>query len=220
MNLLEYGKILLRQGWIIALAIVIVAGAAFIFSRTQTVLYTASQEVLIEPARNDFGLQETLRIQMRSYLEYLDTNLRAQDVIERLELDMTPGELRSKATFNSDATTQIIQIDIEMEDPVVAAEVAHTWGEQLVEFRNQRNSDLRREDRIEATLLDFPGAGQTQPNTRTNVIAGAILGLLLGGATVFVLEYLEANLLRTRNDLERWVELPVLATIPAETRGD
>jgi capsular polysaccharide biosynthesis protein len=210
----------IRRGWIVVLAVVITSASAYAYSRTQTPEYTASQKALIQPARNDFGLVETLRILLRSYVEYLNTDLRAQEVIQRLELDMTPGELRTNATINSDPTTLIIQIDVEMEDPGTAAEIANTWGQLLVEFRNQGNSDLRREDRIDASLLDYPAAGQSKPNTRTNVLAAAILGILLGGAVVFVLEYLEANILREADDVERWLEAPILASIPAETRSD
>ena len=220
MNLFDYVRIVIRRGWIVVLAVVITSASAYAYSRTQTPEYRASQKALIQPARNDFGLVETLRILLRSYVEYLNTDLRAQAVIERLQLDMTPGELRSNATINSDPTTLIIQIDVDMEDPATAAEIANMWGQLLVEFRNQGNSDLRREDRIDASLLDYPVAGQSKPNTRTNVLAAAILGLLLGGAVIFVLEYLEANILRSAEDVERWLDAPILASIPAEARSD
>ena len=60
-------------------------------AQTQTPVYRASQKVSIQPARNDFGLLEALRILLRNYVKYLNTDLRAGEVIERLELDMTPG---------------------------------------------------------------------------------------------------------------------------------
>jgi capsular polysaccharide biosynthesis protein len=220
MNLFDYARVVIRRGWIVVLAVVITSASAYAYSRTQTPEYKATQKALIQPARNDFGLVETLRILLRSYVEYLNTDLRAQEVINRLDLDMTPGELRTNATINSDPTTLLIQIDVEMEDPVIAAQIANMWGQLLVEFRNQGNSDLRREDRIDASLLDYPAAGQSKPNTRTNVLAAAILGILLGGAVIFVLEYLEANILREADDVERWLEAPILASIPAEARGD
>jgi capsular polysaccharide biosynthesis protein len=215
-NLLDYGRVIWRRAWIVALAVVILCGAAYGFSRAQTPEYRASQKVAILPARNDFGLVETLRILLRSYVEYLNTDLRAQEVIDRLRLDMTPGQLRSQATINSDPTTLIIQIDLDLADPAQAALVANTWGQLLVEFRAQRNSDLRREDRIEAELLDYPQAYQIRPNTRTNLLAAGILGVLLGGVGVFVLEYLAANRLQRPEDLERWLEAPLLASIPPE----
>ena len=42
----------------------------------------------------------------------------------------------------------------------------------------------------------------------------AVLGLLLGGMLVFALEYLESSVIRRRDDLERVLEMPVLASVP------
>jgi capsular polysaccharide biosynthesis protein len=47
-----------------------------------------------------------------------------------------------------------------------------------------------------------------------NALAGGVLGLLLGGVIVFVLEYLESSIVRRREDIERSMDMPVLAAIP------
>jgi capsular polysaccharide biosynthesis protein len=215
MNLLDYVRILMRRGWIILLAIILTAGAAFAFSRLQTVEYRATQKVLVQPARNDLGLAETLRILMRSYVEYLNTDAVAQIVIDELSLDITPSELRSHVTIDSDPTTLVIQIDVDMEDGPQAAAIATAWGQHLVDWRAEENSQNRREDRIEAQLLDTATYGQFRPDTRVNVLAGAVLGLIIGCVVIFVLEYLEANILRRAEDVERLIEMPLLAAIPA-----
>ncbi len=214
MNLLDYVRILTRRGWIIALAVLITAGAAYGFSKTQTEVYRASQKVLLLPSRNDFGLTETMRILLRSYVEYLDTNAVAQDVITALELDMQPGDLRADSAINSDPTTLTVQIDVDLEDQEVAGRIATAWGQQLVDWRGSENATLPREERINAQLLDTASVGLHRPQTRVNVLAGAILGLLIGGAIVFVLEYLESNIMRRPEDIERVLESPLLATIP------
>lgn len=218
MNLLDYVRILIRRGWIIALAVGITAVAAYAYSQTQTEIYRASQKVLLTPQRNDLGLSETLRTQMASYVEYLNTDAVAAEVIATLNLDMQPGALRSDVSINSNPTTLVIQIDVDLEDGPTAAAVATEWGRQLVEYRAAENSDLDRGDRIGARLLDTAGFGLHQPNTRVNVLAGAVLGLIVGGIVVFVLEVLEANIVRRANDLERIMETPLLAAIPATDR--
>jgi capsular polysaccharide biosynthesis protein len=215
MNLLDYGRVFIRRGWIVALAIVITAGAAYGFSRLQTKEYRATQKVLMLPARNDFGLSETLRNLLRSYVEYLYTDNVAQAVINNLQLDMQAGDLRSNTRIDSDPTSLTIQITVDLPDGPQAAAIATEWGRQLVEWRAQRNSELRREDRIEGQLLDTAAYSQHRPNTRINVIAGAILGLLVGGIVVFVLEYLQAKLLRRPEEVERLLNLPLLAVVPA-----
>lgn len=216
MNLTYYVRILIRRGWIIALAVVITAGAAFGFSKLQTPTYRATQYVLFQPARNDFGLTETLRILLRSYVVFLNTDEQAANAIERLQLDMTPGEVRSHTTISSDPTRLVVQIDVTMEDGPTAARIATELGRLLVEERTEDNRDLARADRIEARLIDTATYGQYTPRTAINTIAGGMLGLLVGGAIVFVLEYLESNIVRRREDVERFLDLPVLAAIPAD----
>jgi capsular polysaccharide biosynthesis protein len=217
MNLLDYVHIVLRRGWIIVLAALLTSGAAFGLSKLQTEEYRATQKVLLLPARNDLGLSETLRILLRSWVEFLNTDQVARAVIEELELDMQPGDLRSNAAINSDPTTLTIQIDVDLPDGPQAAAIATEWGRQLVLFRQQNNSDLRQEDRIEAQLLDTATYGLHRPNTQVNVIAGAILGIIIGAAVVFVLEYMEANIIRSASDVERAVEIDLLAVVPEES---
>jgi capsular polysaccharide biosynthesis protein len=216
MNLTQYVRILVRRGWIIVLAVAITAVAAYGFSKAQTPVYRATQRVLMQPARNDYGLTETLRYLLRSYVVFLNTDEQAGAAIERLQLDMTPGEVRSHTTITSDPTQLIVQIDVDMEDGPLAAQVATELGRLLVEYRSEDNRDLRQEDRIEARLVDTATYSLYKPKTKINVLAGGVLGLLLGGAVVFVLEYLESNIVRRKEDVERFLELPVLAAIPAD----
>jgi hypothetical protein len=114
MNLTHYVRILIRRGWIVVLAIVLTAAAAFAFSKAQTPTYRATQKVLFQPARNDFGLTETLRTLLRSYVVYMNSDDQAAKVIDRLQLDMAPGELRSRTTIASDPTQLVIQFDVDM----------------------------------------------------------------------------------------------------------
>ncbi|MBP8972540.1 MAG: hypothetical protein KBH93_01580 [Anaerolineae bacterium] len=216
MNLTYYARILIRRGWILLLAMAITAGAAYAFSKAQTPVYRATQRVLLQPARNDYGLTETLRILLRSYVVYLNTDTQAAAAIDRLQLDMTPGDLRRYTTISSDPTQLVVQIDVDMQDGPLAARIATELGRLLVEYRTEDNRDLQREDRIDALLIDTATYGLHSPKTRINVLAGALLGLLLGGVVVFVLEYLESNILRSREDVQTFLALPLLAAIPPE----
>lgn len=216
MNLSYYVRLLVRRGWIVALAVAITAGAAFGLSKLQTPVYRATQRVLMQPARNDFGLTETLRILLRSWVVYLNTQQQAQAAIDRLSLDMTPGDVLSVTTISSDPTQLTVQIDVDMEDGPLAARIAYELGLLLKEYRDEQNRDLNRQDRIEAIVLDVASYGQHSPRTGINTVAGGLLGVLIGGAAIFVLEYLESNVVRRREDIERFLDLPVLAAIPAD----
>ncbi len=214
MNLSDYVRILARRGWIILLAVILTAGAAYLFSRAQAPVYRATQKILIAPARNDLGLAETLKRLIASYAARLDAEARADEAIRALKLDMDPRTLKGMVTVSTDLNTLIITVDVDNTDGETANRVARTYGEQFVQWRNERNAPLRLEDRIDAELLDYPAYGLFRPNTQVNVAAGALLGLLLGGSILFVLEYLGSNILRGAEDVERFLQMPVLGALP------
>ncbi|MFC2171325.1 GumC family protein [Acidobacteriota bacterium] len=51
------------------------------------------------------------------------------------------------------------------------------------------------------------------PNTKLNLLLGAIVGLSLGFTLVFLKEYLD-NTIKTKDDVENFLEIPMLGTIP------
>lgn len=214
MNLLEYVRILMRRGWIMVLLAVIAAGSAYFLASRQTPIYVSTQKVLIQPSRNDFGLTEATTRLLNSYVEYLNSEFIAQEVINQLQLDMTAQNLKENVTIAADSLRLVIRIDVESTNGDLANDIAREWGNELVRYREEENQKVRREDQINARLQDVARYALDSPRPLINAAAGGVLGLLLGAVIVFVLEYLESSVVRRRDELERVLELPVLATIP------
>lgn len=213
MSLTDYGRILLRRGWIVGLLAALAGVSALLFSHTQTPIYRATQLVLIQPSRNDLGLAEaTIRL-INSYVVYLNSTSIAQQVIDDLQLDMMAEALKSAATIVPDRDRLTVQIDVDLADPNVAGRVAEAWGNMLVAYRNRENQTVRQEDRINALLPDRPSIGLLRPNRTVNTLVGVLLGALVGGVIVFAMEYLESGIVRRREDVER-LEIAVLAAVP------
>lgn len=213
MKLTEYIRILVQRGWIMVLLAIIAGSSAFLISRGQTPVYRATQLVLIEPSRTDFGLAQTAGLLLDPSVVYLRSTERAEEIIADLRLDMTPGQLLSNTFIASDRLRLTIQIDVDSTDQQLAGDVARAWGQQLVDYRVELNQQARREDRVNARLVDSPSIGQQAPRPRILGAAGAILGLLVGGVIIFVLEYIENSVVRRREDVER-MEMLVMASIP------
>ncbi len=218
MNLIDYARILLRRGWIILLMMILVAGSAYVFSKAQTPKYRATQKILIVPARPDFGLTQTLVDLLNSYQQWMSTRDLAGRVITTLNLDMIPDQLTGGAvTITPDRNSDLLTVDVDMTNGEVANRIARTYGELFQQYRNEQNQPLQLADRITAVLLDTPTYHQIQPTTQTNVLAGALLGLIIGGVAVFLIETLSANIIRRNADIERYLQLPVLGSIPDTT---
>jgi capsular polysaccharide biosynthesis protein len=163
------------------------------------------------------GLTESAKTLLRSYVAWLDTRDNAQQVIDTLHLDQTPDALKSNVTIASDDSRFVIQIDVKDENEKTAGDVAWQWADLLRKWRESENTTAQRQDWVSAEVLDTPLISLYSPQTKVNVLAGAILGMLLGGVLVFVMEYLEAGILRSPQDVERGLSLSVLGAIPATT---
>ncbi len=85
----------------------------------------------------------------------------------------------------------------------MAQDIAWTWANHFVEWRTAENLDLPKEDRVGAAILDVPTVSLHKPKTQINVMAAAIIGLLVGGLIVFVLEWMESDTIRSTQDVER-----------------
>lgn len=214
MPLGEYFRILRRRGWIIVLLAILTAASALVFSTVQNPVYRATVNVLVQPARTDFGLAQSAKLLLDSYVAFLDTDNSAAAIIQDLQLDMLPEALRADVSIAAEAQRFLITIAVDNENGDAANDVARKWAELLVQWRNDENQKQRREDRVTALLLDAPRYVLDHPRRGLNTAAGGVLGILLGGLLIFFLEYLDAGILRTRADVERQLNLAVLGAIP------
>jgi capsular polysaccharide biosynthesis protein len=216
MEISDYLRILRQRGWIILLMMVLVAAAAFGFSRIQTEVYTSSLRLLVLPTRSDFGQAQAAKELLRSYEQWLRSSYRAQAVIDELQLDMTAPALLADMQVASDSASYVINLTIENTDPNLGNDIARTWGNQLIQWQDANNDALRKEDRINIEFLDDPQAGLDRPRTLINTAAGAVFGLLLGLVLIFLLEWLASGVMRRSDDVERYLDIPVVGTIPQE----
>jgi len=222
MNLIDYGRIILQRGWIALLLAVITAGAAYFFSQQVTPVFRSTQTILIIPSRSDFGLTQAAVQLLNNRRAYLDSDLVAQNIIDDLNLDFTPGYLRGQTTIVAQRDNLTIQIDVDLPAPTAeeAARlinpIADAWGNELIAWQNELNQEARQEDRIRAQPQDNPRLSQLQPQLGIYTLIGGLAGFFLGVVLIFVLEYLESNLIRRREDLEKAMNIKVLAAVPSE----
>lgn len=216
MELGNYARILRKHWWIIVVAVAVTAGSAYVFSRLQHPQYTSIAEVIIEPARSDWGLAQFTKMLLRTYMTVADSDQWAQDVIDELQLPMRPEDLRGDARFAAEDDRMVIKIEINAYDGDLANDIARTWANLLVQWRDQQNQLQRKEDQVYAYLRDMPRYSQSwPPSTKILLAAGGIFGLVIAGVIIFFLEWLEAGIVRTPQDLERQLNLTVVGAIPS-----
>ncbi|HXF64574.1 MAG TPA: Wzz/FepE/Etk N-terminal domain-containing protein [Caldilineaceae bacterium] len=215
MTIQEYLRILRRRGWIIVTAMILAAAAAFGISYLQEEMYRATVYVSTVPARPDWGLGNTAKDLMRNFAANLQTPEIAQRVIDRAQLDQNPYDFLSNVTVAADSSDFTIRIEARARDGEVAKLMALTLADEFVEERTAYYAQQDKADRIEVKIRSRAISYELyQPKPLLNAIAGAVLGLLLGGAVVLALTWMESDLLRTPAALERALGVPVLGAIP------
>jgi capsular polysaccharide biosynthesis protein len=214
MELSDYIRILRQRGWVIILVAVLTAGAAFGFSKMQTEVYKSSLRLLVLPSRTDLGQSLAAKELLRSYEQWLRSGYRSQQVINILQLDMKAEQLLGDISVASDNSSFVIQLNVENTDPDLANDIARTWGNLLIQWIDGNSEELRKEDRITVEFIDEPQAGLDSPKTKINTAAGGVFGALLGVIVIFVLEWIESGIVRRSEDVEKYLDIPVIGSIP------
>jgi len=210
----DYLRILRQRGWIIILAAVLTAASAFVFSKLQTPVYRSSIEVSIQLARADLGLATSAKMLLNNFSATMWSERYAQEIIDRLDLMRTAKDLKSDVTFAADENRMVIQIDVDDYNGEQANNIANMWAQLFKEWREEQNARQNKEERVYAEAIDPASYRQLRPKTAVNVAAGGIFGLVGGTIVVFVLEWLEAGIVRQPKELERATGLLVIGVIP------
>lgn len=215
MELSDYIRVLRRRGWIILALMLLTAVSAFIYSKWQIPEYKGYVTIQFRAARADWGLTNAAKTLLPSYRNFIANEKTAQRTIERLQLDMTPQQLLSKVATKADETDFTLRLEVRDHDGPLAQRIAQTMAEIFVEDQTEWNQRQDKQDRVEAFILNSARYSLYRPQTKMNVLAGAVFGTLLGVIIVFFLEWLEADILWAGEDVEQRLGLPVLGTIPS-----
>lgn len=216
MKINDYARILRQRGWLIILLALLTAVAAFGFSKIQTPVYESNLRILVQPARTDFGQAQAAQQLLRGYVQWINSSYRAASVIDELKLDMTPNQLLSDFEVASDDSSFVVRLNVENSDPDLANDIVRSWGNTFIQWRIDDNATQRKEDRVDAEFVDDPLAGLARPQTMINTAAAAVFGIMLGIIIVLVLEWFESGVVRRSEDIERYLEIPVIGSIPGQ----
>lgn len=221
MELMQYLRVLLKKWWVIALACAVTVTSAVIFSEIQPPVYRSTAMLQVIPARYDYGLTLAAEQLLRQFANQIHTTSMAQQVIDELQLDITVDKLLADVTVAPIPEDFLIQIDANRPDPQEAKDVASAFARDFVAFHAAEILDIDRADRVTIRILEDAKYGWVHwPKTKTLAMAGGVLGLLIGLLLAFGLEYLQSDVLRSTEDVERHVGVAVLGSIPTIRAGD
>lgn len=198
----------------ITLIAMIVSGIVSYFIITPE--YKSSTQILVNQAKDDSSaalntgeVQANVQL-ISTYSVILKSAAILNIVKEELNLDMNVSTLNSKITVESAQGSQVMTVSVTDSDPKVALQIANKTAEVFEkEIKNIMSID-------NVTVLplaeDQENQSPVSPNPPLNIAIAAVVGLMVGVGLAFLLEYLD-NTIKTEQDIEKLLELPVLGAI-------
>jgi diguanylate cyclase (GGDEF)-like protein len=204
MELKIYLRFLLRKWWIVLLAFLVVFTPTAVFTFVQPSTFRATATFVVSPSSS---FQDA-----RSFLSGLDVlnnkdqvvNTYAQVATSRLIRNQIAGILKLSPAQEKSlivesrlrAGTNVIEIAVEGNDPVLVADFANKIGEKTIDYVEKLYEvyDLKPLD--QAT----PPLSPIRPDKTLNLALGAMIGLVLGVGLPFLVEYLHAPLANMVNE--------------------
>jgi capsular polysaccharide biosynthesis protein len=175
--------------------------------------YRTQAVYLVFANRADNGLNIVLRNTMNSYRELVLQPDVLQQVSNRLKLDLKGEQLLQDVRIQPRPDEQKLVIEVDHHFLEQSQAIANAVGKRIEEEVIRLNANLEGTDRINVRSIQQARLIGISPNTRINVLAGGILGLVVGFLLAFVLEYLD-DTLKSSSDVERFVGLTTLGAIP------
>ena len=161
-----------------------------------------------ELSYNDVLLNQKL---VSTYGELIKTRKVSDIVISDMELPISFEEFKGKVNVSLVKNTEIIQIQVTDNNPQLATDIAnHTANvfmetvQEIMKVENVQVID-------EAQMPKSP----VKPRPLVNISIAAVLGFMLGVIIAFLREYLD-NTIKTPEDVDKYLGLPVLGMIPKE----
>lgn len=219
MSLADYVALARRRWWVVALLALTAAGSAYLFSKLQTPLYRSSIRLEVS-GRLDYGNTLAIEKRLNQFAQRVKTTQMVREVDRNLRLDLGPESLSRMITVGTVPDALQIQIDVDDVAPERAEALARELAQVYEESHAHSEQGKIEEERVIIRQLDEPTPSRLiWPQTSAFVLAALALGCVIGVLLVLLLDYLD-DTLKTSEDVERYLGLPTLASIPLVAAAD
>lgn len=212
-DLMELFHVLLRRWYLILICGFLGAAAAFGYTKIRIVpQYEASSMIyILEASDINLSLSKQLTVDFATLAKSRPV---VEKVIDELELNATYEQLVSTITIANPSDTSILKISVRNPDPELACEISNAMSDATAE----RVASVMMTDKPskveDAVVPQYP----ISPNVKKNVMMGGMFGIVVM-AGILVVMYLLDDRIKSEEDIERYLGLTTLASIPI-SRGE
>lgn len=145
----------------------------------------------------------------KDYAELIQSRTVLEGVIAQLNLDMTYKEMLNKVSVETSSDSRIVSISVTDEDPYTASEIANAVRDMAAEHI-QSVMDIEAVNVVDTANIPNEKAS---PSLAKNGVIGGLLGVIIAMAAVIII-YLTNDTIKVEEDVERYLGLSVLGSIP------
>lgn len=145
----------------------------------------------------------------KTYGEIAKSRTVAQAVIEASGVQMEVEELQKMIDVAPVKDTELLKISVRDTDPRRAALLANTLAKEF----SRRVIEIMKVDNVNIVDPAIVPAKPIKPRLVLNMVAAGIFGLIAAVLLIFLLEQLDTTI-KTKEEAERLLDLPVLGVIP------
>ena len=224
-DLRQYWEVL-RKRWLIVVVLPLIAAitSGIISFYIIKPVYESSTTLIVGKKAEEAGsvavqmldnsvLQANLQL-AKTYAAIAQSRTVEQNVIEDLDLPLTVGQLNSMISITPVKTTEILEIRVANTDPELAAFIANSMAQNF----SEAVIEIKKVDSVSIVDPAITPSIPVKPNKKLNVLIAFVVGLMAAAGLVFLLEYLD-NTIKTSEDVEKILGIPVLGVIPTYKQG-
>jgi len=215
-SLKDLFETLKKRAWLITTIAVLAMMTSVITSFfVLTPVYQSSTQLLVNQSKNKESAYQYNEVQtnlqlIETYNVIIKSPAILDKVVKKLNLNLSTEQLNDKITVQSEQNSQVVNLSVTDEDPHLAAKIANTTADifqnEIVKIMNVDN----------VSILAKAEVGENQspikPKPLLNIAIALVVGLMVGVGLAFLLEYFD-NTLKTEQDIEKTLGLPVIGVI-------
>lgn len=213
-NLLDLFYYLKKRIIIIVAVCLVFAIAGFVGTKllitptytTNTRMYVLNRSNENNVVTSDFQIATYV---MNDYKALITGQNVTQEVIDRLNLDMTPSQLSRKIQVTSPENTRVLQINITDTSAKMAADIANT----VRDVASAQIKDIMDVDAVKTVYEAEVPTAPSGPNAMRNTAIAGILGLVLS-IGVYTVIFILDDTIRNEEDVTRYLGISTLGVIP------
>ncbi|WP_368236374.1 YveK family protein [Clostridium perfringens] len=176
-----------------------------------TKLFIGKQESQDNNAYNNSDVMMYQQL-MKTYAELVKTSDLVTKAVKNANLDYNQEEIRvilKNLNSNPSADTQILSLSFKGSNPKEVLNLTEAITNEFI----LESKELIPNGNVQIIQKPQLPEQPISPNKKLNILIAFILGLMVGVGAVLLLEYLD-NTFKSREELEKTLELPIIGTIP------